>query len=232
MWTNGLQQKETQRQKKNRKKNKDMIIRCWKSQAHSIEQDRFLFNKPPPPDCCNRPNISKPFNPRNDLENRQWSQPRELSSFFICFLFTLFCVCQRDRRESPTARLPGRGRAQWRMSAAGLLSPDLLPGLIRTDPCWLPPLSEGRGKDTEGRRGKNRNTKAEDEVVKEWQENSNINIKGEKSTILVTDWGTPLPPPCLIHNQEESQTQTAFPPKTLLKPLPSSLKIAVWSIKC
>lgn len=179
---------------KNRKTNKDMIIRCWKSQARSTEQDNFLFNKPPPPDCCNRLNISKPFNPRNDLENRQWSQPRELSSFFICFLFTLFCVCQRDRRETPTARLPERGRAQWRMSAAGLLSPDLLPGLIRTDPCWLPPLSEGRGKDTEGWRGKNRNTKADDEMVKEWQENSNINIKRGKVNNIGCRLGNPNPP--------------------------------------
>lgn len=224
MWTNGLQQKETRRQKKNRKKNKDMIIWCWKSQAHSIEQDSFLFNKPPPPDCCNRPNISKPFNPRNDLENRQWSQPRELSSFFICFLFTLFCVCQRDRRETPTARLPGRGRAQWRMSAAGLLSPDLLPGLIRTDPCWLPPLSEGRGKDTEGRRGKNINTKAEDEVVKEWQENSNINIKGEKSTILVTDWGTP-PPPVWFIIRKRARPRQPFHLKPSLTPSPLVLKL-------
>ncbi len=130
-----------------RKKNKDEIRICVENHRPILlnETTFCVTSLLLPPDCHNRRNISKPFNLRKELENRWWCQPRELSSFFICFLFT-FCVCvyQRERWETPNAQLLGRGRAQRRMSAAGLLSPDPLPVLIRTYPCWLPPLSKSR----------------------------------------------------------------------------------------
>lgn len=74
---------------------------------------------------------------------------------------------------------------------------------------------------------------------KEWQEKSNLDMMREKLK-LVSDWGSNAPshphPSSLIHNQEESQTQTACPPKVFLSPqppLPSThSKTAVWFIKC
>lgn len=48
--------------KRHTSKNKEKTILWCKSQAHSAERDNFLFNKPLPPDCCTRRNISKQFN--------------------------------------------------------------------------------------------------------------------------------------------------------------------------
>lgn len=66
-----------------------------------------------------------------------------------------------------------------------------------------------------------------------WLKNDRMKVtlteRGEKTTTWTVDWGKP--PPGLSHHQEESQTQTAFPPKILLSPpLPSTFK-TVWSIK-
>lgn len=132
-------------------KSKGKITLCWKSQTHPAERGNFfLFNKRLPPECCNRRNITKAF--KKELEKRRWCQPRDLCSFFICFLFTPFCacLCQSGHRETPTAQLPRRARTHLQMSTAGLLSPEPLTDLIRTDPCWLLPLSESRGEEHRG----------------------------------------------------------------------------------
>lgn len=141
--------------------------------------------------------------------------------FYLLPVYRLLCLrLSAGALGTPTARLPGRGRAQRRVSAAGLLSPDLLPGLIRTDlrALWA---------KAEDWRGKNRKRKGNDDMVEEWQKKS----KGGKTTTWMVDRGTP--PLSLTQHQEESQTQTAFPPKIPLSHPPLLLKTAraVWPIK-
>ena len=153
-------QRETKRQKeKEGKKERKTRIRsfcveitgpfCWASQLFCLKS--LLL----PPDCRNRQNISQLFH----LRVGKQTMMSALSSFFfffflfffffICFLFTLFCVCvcQRERRETPTARLPGTGREQQWMSAAGPLSPEPSPGPYKDRPLRV--KAEGK-ENTEG----------------------------------------------------------------------------------
>lgn len=116
------------------------------------------------------------------------------------------------------------------MSAAGLLSPDPLLRLYKERPL-LAPTSERkhRGETPRAERVK---IETKRQMMK-WLKNDRMKVtlteRGEKTTTWTVDWGKP--PPGLSHHQEESQTQTAFPPKILLSPpLPSTFK-TVWSIK-
>lgn len=123
-----------------------------------------------------------------------------LGPFFICFLFTPFCACfcQSEQRETPRAQLPRRARTHLQMSTAGLLSPEPLTDLIRTDSCRLPPLSESRGEEHRG---------LEEAMVKK--------LECEKKSLINT-LDPPLCPSILSHHQEASQPQTA-PSLLLLK---------------
>lgn len=116
--------------------------------------------------------------------------------------------------------------------AAGPLSPDMQPGHIRTDPLGLPVLREGgRGKVS----GENKSTKVDDGMFEESKEESHMVVKGcgGGGTIMAVSWGSPPNTHFgLSHHQEESQTQTASPPKVLQPPSPRTVKAAHWPVKC
>lgn len=149
-----MRNKETERERKKERKTRirSFCVEitgpfCWARQLFCLKS--LLL----PPDCRNRQNISQLFNLRVGKQTMM-SAPRArqlfffVFFFFICFLFTLFCVCvcQREGRETPTTRLPGRGREQQWMSAAGPLSADPSAGPYKERPHWV----KAEGKENRG----------------------------------------------------------------------------------
>lgn len=81
-----------------------------------------------PPDCRNRQNISKLFNLKKRVGKQMMmsTQGAQQPFFYLLPVYLLLCLLLSagESWETPTAQLPGRSRAQWQLSAAGLLLPN------------------------------------------------------------------------------------------------------------
>lgn len=106
----------------------------------------FLFNKRLPPDCCNRGNISKPFNLRKELENRWWCQPSGSCAAFLstsCLPSPVSVSASRRVGKHLLLCSPGEAGHSSECQQQAYCHQTPVPDLIRTDPChshfWAKP---------------------------------------------------------------------------------------------